>query len=94
MKSDYFFLMPQAWEAFSEGKCIDRTLISSERAYSKCAALKCHWFPYQEKTETKPEWMTKKKIMELQILVFSYEKITVPPEVSVRDNKSCAGKKH
>jgi len=52
--------MPQAWEAFSEGKCIDRILISSEQAYSKSAALKCHWFPGQEKNETKPEWMTKK----------------------------------
>lgn len=28
------------------------------------------------------------KIMELQTLIFSYKKITVPPEVSVRDNKA------
>lgn len=80
--------MPQAWEAFSEGKCIDRTLISSEWAYSKCAALKRLWFPYQEKmTQNLSGWL-KKKMMELQTLVVSYKKIAVPPEVSVRDNKA------
>lgn len=45
--------------------------------------------PLSGKSDTKPQWMTeKKKIMELQTLVFSYEKIAVPPEVSVRDDKA------